>query len=241
MLKKIISLGLIVLMLFSLFLIMNHLFIVTASTRKLENETIETLRQNKEDLVCILKANKRTHQIGELPDISLEIINKTDSTILMARCLDGSPYGFRLPFSQFNIRHQLLGEVESTFFGCGNFDPLKESDFQEVESGNGFNPYGGNSFCSIINFGFTKFMMPGIYELTYNYSTIGKEFLAPRNKESFQIDSNLKSWYFKEGRQVEYFRKKMELDKLDSLWNCVPKVDLQSNTITIEYNLFTFL
>jgi len=242
MLRKIALVGLLMVLIpFSFFYLANHFLYVRGTTIKSENEQIETLKQNNENLVCILKANKRIHQIGEQPDIRVEIMNKTDSTILMVRCLDGSPFGFRLPTSKFTISHQLLGNLENPFFGCANVNPLKESDFQEVKPGNSFDPYGGNAFCRITDFSNANFLIPGIYQLTYNYSTVGNDFLPQRNIVSPQIGLSTEPWYFFEGKEEEYSQEEQQLKKLESLWKHIPKVKLQSNTITIEYNLFTNL
>lgn len=68
----------------------NQINWVSHATIKSENEQIEAIKNNSDSIVCILKANKRKYKVGEIPDIEVEIINKTDSTILMVGSLASS-------------------------------------------------------------------------------------------------------------------------------------------------------
>ena len=212
---------------FLLFLILTFLIIIAVNqinwvshtTIKSENEQIEAIKNNTDSIVCILKANKRKYKVGEIPDIEVEIINKTDSTILMVGSLDGSDLGVRYPISQFLVKHQAFGNVEFPTSFCPMLNKTRALDFKRVESGFSFNPYEAiddYGFFTPQNLAGHNFIIPGIYTLSYYYSTIKVKglYLRTTNEPVF--------------REAEPFH---------NLWRQVPKIELKSNTITIEYNL----
>jgi len=214
---------------------------VSQSTIQSESEKINFLEQNKDAFVCVLKANKRKHQIGEKPDIQVQILNKTDSTVLMVGSLEGSEYEFRLPFSRFIIEHELFGAVKSTFFGCAMTNPLKESNFESVNSKSGFDPYGEQYNYSAQNLKASHFLMPGIYHIKYYYSTIEDGEMNHSINEMIEFDAQMEKLYEAGGREAVLREEKRRKERLDSLWKRIPKIELESNTITIEYDLFTRL
>ena len=93
----------------------------------------------------------------------------------------------------------------------------------------------GQGFCPSYKMRGCQFIIPGKYQIQFLYSTKdGDSFLC--NK--FEVDEFMKDWYFEEGLEEKYYEEQAELDKLDSLWNLVPKIRIYSNKITIKYKVF---
>jgi len=175
-----------------------------------ENIEITKIESLEDTIVCVLKSNKNQYKVGEVPDLSIEIINKTDSTIQLLGSLDGSDLGLRLPISQLNIQRPILGYAEASTFFCTTLNGLRERDFQAVSSHARFNPYNEGYFQSgkLVE---DNFWLPGLYKISYYYSTLDDDGLL----KEYKVGTN---------------------DRIDSLWNQMPKIELKSNTITIEYN-----
>lgn len=200
------------------FVLLNQCSSVAKETILNEQRQIQERLEQSNTIVCTLSAGKRKYKIGESPELKVEIINKLDTSIVMVGSLDGSEIGFRPPISYFNVRHKLIGNPWSFSLYCANVNPLRLEDFKILESNQGFDPYervDDYGYFSAQQLEGINFYIPGIYEVTYHYST-AKE---TKDNESEQIfDSPTET-------------------RLSNLWNKVPNLELTSNTITIEYNL----
>lgn len=221
----------------------NQFQTVSQSKIDAENEKIETIINNDEPIVCILKANKRKYKIGEKPDIEVQIINKTDSTITLIGSLDGSSEGVRTPLSQFTVRHQMFGEKERSYSRCFRTNPIRLLDYKEVKSGEIFNPYE-----KIDDYGFfpdyllygTTFQLPGVYTITYQYSTNPADIHSFfENDDEIEVIDSSSSF---EDLRIDsvYYEQILSYNRMmDSFFNQlprIPEVQLKSNNITIEYD-----
>ena len=196
---------------------------------------------NNDSFVCILKSEKEIYKIGEKPELNIEIINKTDSSVILVGSLDGSDIGWRLPFCMFSVKHQIFGYTSKYSFGCANVNNFREKDFVEVATNSGFNPYehiDDMVFFSSYQIQSDQFWIPGNYQIFFIYSTLNNDSIFWSNDKLLSIDSTMKEWYFEQGREQEYYHELKHINKLDSLWNLVPKMDIVSNPITIKYRLF---
>lgn len=169
-------------------------------------------------LTCTLKSDKTVFKIGELPKLTVEILNSTGKDIYLIGSLDHSDQARRMPYCYFTIQKPKPDTVQ--FGRCGFMNPLRIEDFVLVKNGEGFNPY-----QSIDQYGFftdnhitrtETFKNSGIYKLRFHYSTksdeISKFLFDPRYRSS-NADSL----------------------KIALLFDKVPKVDIVSNEIELFF------
>ena len=221
-------------------LLFNQSVWVTKSTIEVESLEMDELRNNIDPFVCILSTSKRKYKVGDKPVLNVEIINKSDSAVLMVGSLDGSDIGIRLPICKYTVKHQILGDISTTGFQCGNVNPIREFDFKEVPAEARFDPYervDDYSYFSSRSTFWDQFLIPGIYKLKFRYSTMDKDNIFWTRKKMQDVDSTMIKWYFAEGKEDVYYRELRKKKTLDSLWNLVPDLELESNTLTIEYKL----
>ena len=208
----------IVFLIFIGFVLINHFSSVSEESIADEEIRIKERLKQSNSIVCTLTANKRKYKIGESPKLTVRMTNKLDTSITMVGSLDGSEVGFRPPISYYNVRHRLIGNPWSSSMFCATVNPLRIEDFKVIESNQEFDPYekvDDYGYFNAQRLDGINFYLPGIYELTYHYST-GKNL---KDKEIEQVfDSRMKT-------------------ELIELWSKVPNLELTSNTITIEYNL----
>ncbi len=218
LLKTIVQLlGLVFILLIG-FVLFNHFSSIDQKTIDSEVLRLNELLDEKNAIVCTLEARNRVYRVGQPPDLKVRLINKLDSPILLVGSLDGSELGIRRPLSYFEVRHAQLGDLWHQSAYCINVNPNRVEDFKSVNSMDEFNPY-----ASIDDYGYfsaqrlegTNFYFPGIYEITYHYSTSKK-----------LKDANLNPLFISNTNV-----------QLDELWEQVPIIELMSNTVTIEYNL----
>ena len=228
--------GFSILIIVILFILINQLTGLSDSTLKSDAEEIENLLNSKDSYVCILKTKKKIYKIGEKPELYIEIKNNTDSTTLMVGSLDGSDLGMRLPTCLFYVGHQIFGNLNRMRNIDININNFRELDFINLQPNSGFDPY-GKGFFSSYQVEENQFLIPGVYNIRFFYSTINDEYIIINNKSLLQISQSKKEWYFKKGREKDYYKELKHLNKLDSLWNLVPKIELKSNTITIKYKI----
>ena len=202
-----------------LFIIINVLVRISEETIRNEENQITELLNKENSINCILKANKRIYKLGEKPDLFVQIVNKLDTSITLIGSLDGSAIGARFPICQFSVKHKILGNsLNSLFpsFYCATLNPTRIEDFQTISSNESFNPY-----QKIDDYGYfgadqlegINFYFPGIYEITFYFLTDPNVIENGLGYDDHLIPTSLKV-----------------------LWEEVPKLDLTSNTITIEYN-----
>ena len=152
---------------------------------------------------------KQTYSLGEVLELQINIINNTGKDVYFIKGLDGSEVKWRMPFCYFNIEKPVVDSPMDYIGRCGMMNSLKIEDFVKIESNTIFNPYGDYLPKYVFN-------NIGTYKITFHYST----------------KSNNITDYF--GRGFEKDRTKRELKELEKLFNQVPKLELQSNTIEIE-------
>ncbi|RZK09578.1 MAG: hypothetical protein EOO46_13445 [Flavobacterium sp.] len=168
-------------------------------------------------LTCILKSDKTNYKVGELPDFKIEIINNTEKDIYLIGSLDGSDIKWRMPYCYFTIQEPKPDSVDMVG-RCGNMNTLKPQDFVLIKAGAKFNPY-----MSLNEYGFftdhtvtnsQTFQTPGVYRIQFHYSTNSQKL------DDFMGDRPLQ-------------QDKAKRQKLVSLLQRVPKVDIVSNEIEI--------
>lgn len=200
------------------FVLLNNFKCVDQQTIKAEDIEIKKILSQTNSIACTLESKKRAYKIGESPELTVNIINQLDSAITMVGSLDGSDIGLRPPISYFMVRHQLLGSLWNPSIYCATFNQIRKEDFQTVKSKDQFNPYqqiDNDGYFNAQQLEGRNFYFPGIYEITYYYSTA---------KDSTKYKSE----------QIYDQKTKNELIEV---WSKVPNLELTSNTITIEYNL----
>jgi hypothetical protein len=181
-------------------------------------------------LSCVIKSGKTTYKKGEVPHISIEIKNNTDSTIQLVKTLDGSEVRWRYPYAYFKI--EMVNDTSyhpALVLRCGNYDGIDSDDFVEVKPGGSFDPY-KNQTSVYYDYAISdkrNFERKGKYKITFYYST---------NEPDFKkwIGNSDQSWrlYDRSGNVIA--SKKPEYDQMVKLFSKVPKVELVSNELIIE-------
>jgi len=97
--------------------------------------------QTDTGIICVLFPQKIYHRIGETPQINILIINRTDSTIYLPNCLDGSSDRTRLPFCDIEILNMNTRKWGKRFIDFMP-NPLIENDLQLLGPNESFNPFG---------------------------------------------------------------------------------------------------
>lgn len=196
------------------FILFNLFSSVSQETINIEDEQIKARLNKKNTVECVLIANKRKYSIGEPPSLSVKIINQLDTAIILVGSLDGSELGQRPPKCYFDIRHQLIGQIRNSSFYCATFNRLRKEEFKIIESGQTFDPYehiDDHGYFHAQSLEGENFNLPGIYKITFHYST------SKNNREQLYNEQTK--------------------NEIMELWNKVPELELKSNTITIEYDL----
>lgn len=201
-------------LLFIGFILFNLFSSISQETIKIEDEQIKARLIKRNTIECVLTANKRKYSLGESPSLSVKIINQLDTAIILVGSLDGSESGLRPPICYFDIRHKLIGQIRNSSFYCATFNRLRKEDLKIIESGQTFDPYehtNDHGYFHAQSLEGKNFNLPGIYKITFHYST------SKNNRE-------------------QLYNEKTK-NEIMELWNKVPKLELKSNTITIEYDL----
>ncbi|MCD7900800.1 MAG: hypothetical protein LUH22_13280 [Bacteroides sp.] len=163
------------------------------------------------------------------------ILNRTDSTIYLPACLDGSSLKLRYPAANIEI---LNGRKRTVRF-CPMFNPLVSRQIRKLEPNECFNPidaytveiksYPADSILcrvdqervSIEKFWTPKgldlenYLLPGKYELQFTYNT--------------KRDSGVLS-----GWNIVPDWSDVNLDFFDR----IPEVEIKSNIVTLTYKIF---
>ena len=199
---------------------------------KVYNE-IEELLNIDSGIVCVLIPQKTYYRIGEKPQINVLIINKTDSTIYLPNCLDGSSDMTRLPYCDIEILNMNTRKWGKEFVDVMP-NSLVEYDLQLLRPNEYFNPLD-------YKIDITKsepdsmffFKTQTISQLTGNWLPSGldaKNYLLPKNYK-IQFVYNTKDTSTIRGWNTH---RHFSLDKLDS----IPKISIKSNIVTLKYRLF---
>jgi len=184
-------------------------------------------------ITCQISTVKSLYKIGETPAIAIQIKNSTDTTIQMVKVLDGSEAKWRYPHLYYEV-FQIIGNKKRALkpnlhTRCGNMDGIGVNDFVEVRSGQGFDPLANQSevYTRSISLFQWSFKKKGKYSIVFHYSTAEVEL------KKWMGDTNT-LWF---GMNNEVFSDKTEAyNHLISLFNRVPKVDLTSNELLVEFN-----
>jgi hypothetical protein len=163
---------------------------------------------------CVIAADRTTYAVGEVPNITFRITNKSTKGVLLVGSLDGSTTNRRFPKCQFEILDAAGTPVNLPLVGCVNMNPLKTTDFVAVPAGATFNPFGKDFFGP---YQFVRFpvTVPGDYTLRFSYST------------SDRIQD-----YFGDERMSG---KTTAAQEIQRLFERVPKLDLKSNELKLTF------
>lgn len=197
---------------------------------------IDSLLDIDTGIVCILIPQKTYYRIGEKPQIDILIINRTDSSIYLPGCLDGSADLTRLPYCDIKVLNRKIGTRK---FLDVNPNPLVKGDLQILKPNDFFNPLNRyrlqidtlppdtllgskisistsleNYWPSPILDG-KNYLIPGRYEIQFVYSTVRDTII-------------LHDWNINKGFQD------FNLNILDS----IPRIKIKSNIVTLKYRLF---
>jgi hypothetical protein len=135
------------------------------------------MKPSNHRLVCEIKSQKDVYRLGDTPQLSVRIINKSSKSVCLIGNLDGSESKRRYPHLYFTVSGVETGLVEPFRTFCGNVNPLRIEDFVQLLPGDRFDPY-----MRIDDLGFWptglrefKFKKVGKYTFTFNYSTMSGE------------------------------------------------------------------
>ena len=179
-----------------------------------------TRAQNEDHFECTLTTEQEEYLVGEVPKLTVAIINKSAKDVYLIGSLDASEEKWRSPFCYFTMEKPVVDSLP-TLPRCGNMNPLRKEDFVLVESGESFNPFvaidGHGFFSSDKVSNPWNFRNAGRYKITFHYST---------------ISTNIKDYL---GDGVWTYRDdKKKYRELEELFENVPNVELTSNTVEIQ-------
>ena len=125
-------------------------------------------------LTCTIRSEP-TCELGQVPAISVEIANWTESEIYVIGSLDGSDTKCRYPFCYFEVLGPDGKPVQLRLFrDCGNMNAIREKDFLKVPPGGKFNPYqkiDDHGFFGTSLITPATFRAEGEYRIRFVYST----------------------------------------------------------------------
>jgi hypothetical protein len=142
-------------------------------------ETVPGGTGRKPPVECVLTVANPVCKVGEVPELSVRIVNNTGRPVYLVGCLDGSDCFWRYPHCYFEIIGPDGGPVPFVVGRCGLMNPLRDKDFVRVPSGGQFDP-----FMHIDEHGFfgcyqqicrDTFRNPGEYRLRFVYSTRSRD------------------------------------------------------------------
>jgi len=174
---------------------------------------------------CVLTPDKESYNLGETPNITVEIKNNSKKPAYLVRALDGSECKWRFPYAYFTISKIGDTSYKTRSYGrCGNMDEINSRDFVEVKPRASFNPYRQTSPNSdgenIYAYDFklkdkNNFLEPGKYLITFFYSTMETDFSKWRGRLAGAL-------------------KDEEYKKMVSLFSKVVHQEIRSNALTLE-------
>jgi hypothetical protein len=195
-------------------------------------DEINRMIETDTGIICVLIPQKTYYRIGEIPQINVLIINKTNSTIYLPGCLDGSSYSLRLPYCDIKLlnRKKIMED-----FICGTTNPMRENDLQMLKPNECFNPL-NRYWLQIDTFppdNLLSFQPSTITELQNYFSPSildGKNFLIPGEYQIQFVYSTMPDtamifgWNTSEDFRVELF-------------DSIPKINIKSNVIRLKYKI----
>lgn len=128
------------------------------------------------DFECRITAKENVIRMGTVPEITVEIINRSSKEVHFIKYLDGSGLKRRMPYSYFKIEKPRKDPSPGPGI-CAFMNPIKPEDFVEVKPEESFFPFGKNSTYS----GFEmqrldNFRNSGTYKIQFHYSTNSELF-----------------------------------------------------------------
>jgi len=89
-----------------------------------------------------IESDKSVYEIGEAPQVTAKLINKSDHSVVLIPALDGSDFG-RYPLVKWSIDAPQDAMPLEQFGRCGNTNPLRANEFFAVAAGESFDVAGG--------------------------------------------------------------------------------------------------
>lgn len=163
---------------------------------------------------CIIASERTTYSVGEVPNITFRITNKSTKEVVLVGSLDGSTTDRRFPKCRFEILDSAGKPVTLPLALCGNMNVLRTTDFVVVPAGGTFNPF-GKGFFGPVQFYRFPITVPGDYTLRFSYST-----------------SDRVQDYFGDERMSGQTTAAPEIQRL---FERVPKLDLKSNELKLTF------
>ncbi len=159
----------------------------------------------------VLSSDRNTYELGEKPNFTIRIANKSDKEVYWIQALDGSEGGWRFPKCRVEVLDEGGKQVSlGRSIGCGMMNPLTVKDFVLTPAGKDF-LLGGLIPNELHDFSVKK---SGIYRVKFFYST---------SSEKIQD-------YMGIGRMTA-----AASPQFQQMFERVPKFDLESNTLTITF------
>ncbi|HEX8373512.1 MAG TPA: hypothetical protein VF585_12075 [Chthoniobacterales bacterium] len=119
---------------------------------------------------CIIASDSTTYAVGEVPNVTFRITNKSKKEVVLVGSLDGSTDDRRFPKCRFEILDSAGKPVALPVALCGNMNTLRVPDFVVVPVGGTFDPL-GEGFFRLHQFSQFPISAPGNYTLQFSYST----------------------------------------------------------------------
>ena len=167
-------------------------------------------------LECVLSADRATYGPGQTPRLHVRINNKSTREVYLIGSLDGSFAGRRFPKWRLEIL-DAAGKpvtIPQGGGGCGNMNSLRLEDFVSVPPGHAFDPFGAGFFGS--NDLWMPVGQPGVYTVRFIYSTASPD---------------IRDYYGDERGHRQY----QPSSELMRRFKRVPKLELRSNELTVEF------
>ncbi|MCE9544167.1 MAG: polysaccharide biosynthesis/export family protein [Planctomycetia bacterium] len=121
-------------------------------------------------LSCTIQASSEC-EIGNAPQITVEITNSEKNAVYLVKAVDGSDGG-RYPMCMFKVTGPNGKSAVPSMGRCGVMGPLSEPHFVRVPPGKSFNPY--NDVATAVQVWKETFSREGEYRVQFTYSTFDK-------------------------------------------------------------------
>jgi len=170
-------------------------------------------------VTCTITAPPTVEQ-GQVPRVTVALTNNTAAEMLLVGSLDGSDCKMRFPHCTFEITGPDGKSPVKGIGRCGNMNTLREKDFVRVAPGKSFDPFGridDGGFFGCHQLRAENFAAPGDYRLRFRYATVAEK----------EARGNWFGDGFRKGQEAEEARVNALLDR-------VPRVTVESNTITVR-------
>jgi hypothetical protein len=174
------------------------------------------MAQQGSGLECVITSGRTTYEVGDIPELTFRIINRSTKEVMLVGSLDGSGEGMRYPHCRVEINDKAGEPVTARYGRCGNMNSLRVADFVIVPPGQAFDPFGEGFFPpALLSPGYFPVKDPGLYSVRFHYST-----------------SDRVQDYFGDERMEGLQSAPLEIQLL---FERVPKVDLVSNELELTF------